>query len=67
MSGGKKKVTDISNRNRHIQVSGVGNTLHFETKNIAGHLGVSMSDFIKTKIADVVHSYPDHYKKPMND
>lgn len=63
----KKKTSDMTNDKREIRIFGVGNTLHQELINITSHLGTSITDFAKTKLADVVHAYPEHYKKPMNN
>lgn len=63
---GKKRVMDISGAKREIRVTGVGNTLHSELKNICDHIGTSLADFAKNKLSDIVHSYPPHYKQPMD-
>lgn len=59
----KNKVENISNRNRNLEISGVGNKLHADLKNICKNIGCSLSDFTKTKLADIVHNYPQEYKK----
>jgi hypothetical protein len=62
----KNLVENMSNKDRELRITGVGNSLHTDLKNIAGHLGVSMSDMLKTKIADVVKEYPAHYRQPVD-
>ena len=62
---GNKKVNDISNKKRKIVIVGVGDLLHTQVKNICGNIGTSMSDFVKNKLADTVHTYPEQYKKPL--
>jgi len=60
-----KKAKDIDNKQRKIVVTGVGDLLHTQVKHICGHIGTSMGDFVKNKLADVVHTYPEQYKKPL--
>lgn len=49
---------------REFRVRGVGAVLKNEIKNIVANIGSNESDFLKTKISDIVRAYPDHYKLP---
>lgn len=37
-----------------------------EVKNVASHIGMTGSEFIKSKVLDFILQYPEHYRKPMN-
>ena len=50
--------------NREWRVKGVGIILKEETKSLTKNLGVSVSDFVKTIVAEKVKSYPEHMKLP---
>lgn len=48
--------------NREIRVTGVSESTNRELSNICKKLGVNKSDFVKTKIGDIIRSYPEDYR-----
>lgn len=52
---------------RELRIYGVPAATSREIKNIAAHLGVKVSDFMKPKVAEIAKSYPEHMRKPMQD
>jgi hypothetical protein len=65
MGKGKKRTSDMDNRLREFRITGVGDTLYEEVKNVVSHIGVSMSDYLKTQIHNTIKNEPQHYKKPL--
>lgn len=54
-------------RGRDIRITGVGVPMHSQLKCIASWAGVPMTDWIKSKLVDVVAAVPDYMKKPINN
>jgi hypothetical protein len=65
MAKGKKRTEDMDSSKQEFRITGVGRPLYDDVKSIVSHIGVSMSDYLKTKIADAIKSEPPHYKKPL--
>jgi hypothetical protein len=49
-----------------LRIYGVHKTAE-ELKNIADHVGINTSDFLKPHLKEIVSKYPEHYRKPMLD
>lgn len=52
---------------REVRIPSVGKKMCNEIKYIAQHIGVTQSSFLKTKLFEIVESYPDRMKKPMKE
>jgi|GEM_PF-1551016 len=51
-----------------VRTRGVSPRVAMELHNICKNLGVSVSDFLKPKLREIVDSYPEHMKKaPLPD
>ncbi len=48
-----------------IRINGVSPDLHIQLINIAKHLGIPFSSWIKPKLREIADSYPDDMKKPI--
>ncbi len=49
-----------------IRIRRVSNMMHEDVTNIAAHLGISVNDFLKTKVLDIISTYPKEYLQPFN-
>jgi hypothetical protein len=56
-----------ADKNKHyeIRIKVVSKTLHDELISIAKHHSVCVSSFLKPKIREIVDSYPDRIRKPI--
>lgn len=67
-----KELGKLTNKERNkghgkvIKVSRVSPMMHSHIKNVADHLGVSITDFCKVKMLDNLSVYPRHYLEPFN-
>lgn len=48
-----------------LRLKGVSKSLKAEIRNISKNSGVTMSGFLKTKIREIVESYPPHMRRPI--
>jgi hypothetical protein len=51
---------------KRILVTRVSPMMHEDIKNVAGHLGVSVTDFCKVNLLNIITTYPAHYLKPID-
>jgi hypothetical protein len=47
---------------RELRIVGVPKNKAQEIKNIASHMGVAMSDLLKSKLPQIIESYPPHMR-----
>lgn len=52
-------------RGKEIRIDRVSPMMHEEVKNIAAHLGISVTDFLKTQLLHIIAAQPKHYREPM--
>lgn len=50
-----------------LRIQGVSEKSRLEANNIAKHLGVSISTFLRPEISKIIASYPEHMRKPPID
>jgi len=50
-----------------LVIYGISPNLKNQLCNICKNIGVTSSSFLKTKIRDIVDSYPEEMKKPLKD
>lgn len=51
---------------KRILITRVSPMMHEDIKNVAGHLGISVTDFCKTNLLNVISTLPPHYLKPLD-
>jgi hypothetical protein len=56
---------DENSETCEIRITGVSKKLRDELLGISKHHSVSMPDFLKPKIREIVDSYPDRIRKPI--
>lgn len=52
---------------KEIRIYGIQPSVAQTLENIADNLGVTVTQYLKPKIRDIVDSAPDHLKKPIKD
>lgn len=52
-------------RGKEIRISRVSHMQHEHIKNVAAHLGISVTDLMKVNMLKIISSYPIHYLEPM--
>lgn len=50
---------------KELRVSRVSPMMHEDIKNIAGHLGIPINDFLKVELLHIIGKHPEHYRKPL--
>lgn len=56
----------MASSDEEIRIRNVRN-MKRELKNISAHTGDTMSALLRPKIRELIDSYPDHYREPMED
>lgn len=51
--------------NREIRIRRVSVMMEEDIKNIAAHLGISVTDYLKVNLLALISNAPAHYRKPM--
>lgn len=49
-----------------IRIRGVAPSMKQDINNIAGNLGITVTDFLKPKLREIVDQAPEHLKRPLN-
>jgi ribosome biogenesis protein Nip4 len=49
---------------KEIRVRRISSTMHEHVQNVADHIGVSVTDFMKVKTLDYLTTVPPEYLKP---
>jgi hypothetical protein len=49
---------------REIRIRGVSGQIVEDLDNVSKNLGVTLSDLLKPKLAEIVNSYPANLKRP---
>lgn len=57
MSGSKKDKPEV-------RIKGVSENTHQQICNISDHLGVTISQFLRPKLREIIDSYPEHMRTP---
>lgn len=49
-----------------LRIKGVSTKTKEEVMNIAGHLGITMSAFLKPKLKEIINTYPEKMREPQS-